>query len=69
MLFQDGKFQWGRLENLIELAKEGGGSVDLSSTVADGAKVRGRVCLVCFTPCRKAQLPWQLLAAPNDSPN
>ena len=25
MLFSDGKFQWKRLENLIELAKEGAG--------------------------------------------
>lgn len=43
VLFQDGKFQWVRLENLIQLAKEGSGSskVDLSSTVADGAKVGG----------------------------
>ena len=43
VLFQDDKFQWGRLENLLTLASEGqvGGSstVDLSSTVADGAKL------------------------------
>lgn len=39
VLFQDGKFQWERLENLIALAREGGGGVDLSSTVADGARV------------------------------
>ena len=43
VLFQDDKFQWGRLENLLSLASEGqvGGNstVDLSSTVADGAKL------------------------------
>jgi len=54
VLFQDGKFQWARLENLIALAREGGmsgvgsndgnnigggGSIDLSDTVADGARV------------------------------
>lgn len=48
VLFQDGKFRWDRLENLIKLAKEGqpkqgsspdGPSVDLTSTVADGARL------------------------------
>lgn len=43
VLFQDDKFQWVRLENLLSLASEGqvGGNstVDLSSTVADGAKL------------------------------
>jgi hypothetical protein len=58
VLFQDGRFQWDRLENLLRLAKEGvgsadgmppsssaaasaaaGGSLDLSSTVSDGARV------------------------------
>ena len=39
MLFQDGKFQWKRLENLISLAKEGSGGLDLSDTVRDGARV------------------------------
>ena len=39
MLFQDGKFQWKRLENLIRLAKEGSGGLDLSDTVRDGARV------------------------------
>jgi predicted unusual protein kinase regulating ubiquinone biosynthesis (AarF/ABC1/UbiB family) len=39
VLFQDGKFQWKRLENLIGLAKEGSGGLDLSDTVRDGAKV------------------------------
>ncbi|GAB4822222.1 hypothetical protein N2152v2_009268, partial [Parachlorella kessleri] len=44
VLFQDGKFQWDRLANLIQLAKEGQGAggpggLDLSATVADGAKV------------------------------
>ena len=32
-----GKFQWKRLENLIELAKSGGGDLDLTDTAADGA--------------------------------
>jgi predicted unusual protein kinase regulating ubiquinone biosynthesis (AarF/ABC1/UbiB family) len=53
VLFQDGKFQWKRLENLITLAKEGssgsgssaagGGKkaagLDLSDTVKDGLRV------------------------------
>ena len=53
VLFQDGKFQWRRLENLISLAKEGssgkplqadasGGKkagLDLSDTVKDGLRV------------------------------
>lgn len=39
MLLQDGKFQWKRLENLIGLAKEGSGGLDLSDTVRDGARV------------------------------
>lgn len=47
MLFQDGRFQWDRLENLLQLAKEGsdgsgpgaGGGLDLSTTVSDGARV------------------------------
>ncbi|KAK9804231.1 hypothetical protein WJX72_002551 [[Myrmecia] bisecta] len=39
VLFQDGKFQWKRLENLITLAQEGSGELDLSDTVRDGAKV------------------------------
>ena len=39
MLFQDGKFQWKRLENLISLAREGSGGLDLSDTVRDGARV------------------------------
>lgn len=47
VLFQGGKFQWKRLENLLELAKEtppgpvaaNGNGVDLTSTVTDGAKV------------------------------
>jgi hypothetical protein len=47
VLFQDGRFQWDRLENLLRLAKEGtgaapgtNGGLDLSSTVSDGARVR-----------------------------
>lgn len=41
VLFQDGRFQWDRLENLINLAKEGTsmGSLDLSSTAKDALKV------------------------------
>lgn len=54
VLFQGGRFQWSRLENLIQLAKEGtpsspgsrtsslmsaSSSVDLTSTVTDGARV------------------------------
>eukprot|EP00775_Hariotina_reticulata_P007990 gene7990-8188_t len=44
VLFQGGKFQWARLTNLIQLAKEGGGSstssgLDLSDTVKDAAKL------------------------------
>ncbi|GIL64516.1 hypothetical protein Vafri_18415 [Volvox africanus] len=31
VLFQDGKFQWKRLENLLQLAREGGGSSSVSS--------------------------------------
>jgi hypothetical protein len=54
VLFQDGKFQWKRLENLIALAREGGGSsgLDLSDTVKDALRVRG-----CWRGC------WSLLAA------
>ena len=32
-----GKFQWKRLENLIELAKTGGDGLDLTDTATDGA--------------------------------
>ncbi len=42
VLFQGGKFQWQRLENLINLARSGAGggsSMDLSDTVSDGARV------------------------------
>jgi hypothetical protein len=41
VLFQDGRFQWQRLENLINLAKEGSsmGSLDLSSTAKDAIRV------------------------------
>ena len=39
MLFHDGKFQWKRLRNLIALAKDGAGGLDLSDTVSDGARV------------------------------
>jgi hypothetical protein len=42
VLFQDGKFQWKRLENLIALAREGGGAgLDLSDTMKDALRVRG----------------------------
>jgi hypothetical protein len=41
VLFQDGRFQWDRLENLINLAKDGTGmgSLDLSETAKDALKV------------------------------
>ena len=39
VLFQDGKLQWQRLQNLIALAREGSGGLDLSDTVRDGARV------------------------------
>jgi hypothetical protein len=41
VLFQDGRFQWERLENLIALAKEGSSaaSLDLSSTARDAIRV------------------------------
>ena len=39
VLFSGGKFQWKRLQNLIRLAKEGSGGLDLSDTVASGARV------------------------------
>lgn len=41
VLFQNGKFQWERLENLIKLAKEGAGgsALDLSETARDAVRV------------------------------
>ena len=39
MLFQDGKFQWGRAEKLLGLAKEGSGALDITSTVKDALRV------------------------------
>lgn len=40
VLFRDDKFQWARLHNLIQLAKEGtGDGLDLSDTVSDGARM------------------------------
>ena len=39
MLFQHGRLQWARLENLVKLAQEGSGGLDLSDTVRDGARV------------------------------
>uniref|UniRef100_A0A7S0R3S3 Protein kinase domain-containing protein n=1 Tax=Pyramimonas obovata TaxID=1411642 RepID=A0A7S0R3S3_9CHLO len=42
VLFQDGVFQWNRLETLLELASEApskGRKLDLSDTIVDGAKV------------------------------
>jgi hypothetical protein len=41
VLFQDGSFQWERLENLIRLAKDGSSanSLDLSSTAKDAVRV------------------------------
>jgi hypothetical protein len=41
VLFQDGRFQWERLENLICLARDGSSaaSLDLSSTARDAVRV------------------------------
>lgn len=40
VLFEDGKFQWARLENLLKLAKSGASkSLDLSSTIKDAVRV------------------------------
>ena len=39
VLFKQGKFQWERLENLVELAQEGAGALDLTDTVSDSAQV------------------------------
>lgn len=41
VLFQDGKFQWTRLENLITLAREGSGGrgMDLTDTAQDAARL------------------------------
>ena len=39
VLFKQGKFQWSRLENLITLARESGGGLDLTDTVADGTQL------------------------------
>jgi len=39
VLFKQGKFQWERLENLVELAQEGAGALDLTDTVSDGAQL------------------------------
>lgn len=39
VLFQHGRLQWARLENLVKLAREGSGGLDLSDTVRDGARV------------------------------
>ena len=42
VLFQDGRFQWKRLENLLSLAQQGAGGgkgLDMSDTVASGARV------------------------------
>ena len=36
---RDGSFQWQRLENLVALARESGGGLDLTDTVADGAQL------------------------------
>jgi predicted unusual protein kinase regulating ubiquinone biosynthesis (AarF/ABC1/UbiB family) len=37
VLFKQDKFQWRRLENLIDLARDGGGNLDLTETATDGA--------------------------------
>jgi hypothetical protein len=41
VLFRNNKFQWKRLQNLIQLAKEGTGDagLDLSDTLSDGARM------------------------------
>lgn len=39
VLFFSGTFQWRRLENLIELATQSSGGLDMTDTVVDGAKV------------------------------
>ncbi|CAG9466897.1 unnamed protein product [Pedinophyceae sp. YPF-701] len=42
VLFQNGRFQWHRLENLVTLAREGGpggGGIDLSDTARDAASL------------------------------
>ena len=40
VLFRDNKFQWKRLQNLIQLAQGGtGGGLDLSDTLSDGARM------------------------------
>ncbi len=36
---KDGTFSWRRLENLVALARESGGGLDLTDTVADGAQL------------------------------
>mmetsp|Transcript_18681 Transcript_18681/g.56469 ORF Transcript_18681/g.56469 Transcript_18681/m.56469 type:complete len:672 (-) Transcript_18681:1930-3945(-) len=50
VLFRNNKFQWERLSNLIQLAKEGGSDLDLSDTVSDGAR------LVLTDPQLRSQL-------------
>ncbi len=39
VLFQDGKFQWKRLEGLIELARENSDNLDLTETVQDSIQL------------------------------
>lgn len=39
VLFRNDRFQWERLTNLIQLAKEGGSDLDLSDTFSDGARL------------------------------
>lgn len=39
VLFFGGSFQWKRLENLLELATQSAGGLDMTDTVVDGAKV------------------------------
>jgi len=39
VLFQDGKFQWDRLENLISLTKDGGQEVDLTETAQQAGRL------------------------------
>eukprot|EP01025_Chloroclados_australasicus_P008476 TRINITY_DN1300_c1_g1_i1.p1 TRINITY_DN1300_c1_g1~~TRINITY_DN1300_c1_g1_i1.p1 ORF type:complete len:625 (-),score=96.31 TRINITY_DN1300_c1_g1_i1:378-2252(-) len=39
VLFKGGSLQWGRLENLLALAKSGGGKLDLNQTITDAVRL------------------------------
>lgn len=70
VLFQDGKFQWGRAEKLLGLAKEGSGSLDITSTVKDAVRVvllddKLRMQLVnAFTEDNRLHFTVSLLTSP-----